>query len=128
MPTDTEARAPTAEVERLAREVMGRERMEMRKVTIADLRSRGPAARLFWLYAGTVWCWDGDTEDEFPFEPFDDPKADFQVLERVRETWPADDSPDRFSTFVMQLGHASDYHVGDYARAALAVLDAEKTR
>ena len=78
--------------------------------------------------------------------PYDDANADVQVLERVRETW-ARDPAGYFGEFVTALGKLADarwradrsgpssispqfcrvlyFRTGDYARAALHVLNTE---
>jgi hypothetical protein len=125
----TETQADTAAVERLAREVMGWELSP--PPPRSTLRGfKGDPDSLRW------WKADGAPVANLAgWDPFADANADLQVLERVRETW----GPGRQKELGDQLrlawmarwGYQADtpehlrYQAGDYARAALAVLDAQ---
>lgn len=78
-----------------------------------------------WQYA-----WQMGAVPEF----FEDPSADYSVLEQVRETWSGDD----LTAFSRKLHEGwcgeyciafpfTDYKPGDYARAALAVVRGRET-
>ena len=105
-------------VERLAREVMGWTEAEWDSDQDRESAYLRAGMRLIWFRTGREW------------DPFSDANADVQVLERVRGTWQEFSRDEtrmrRWYAFKALFTSAVGYEVGDYARAALAVLDATK--
>ena len=58
--------------------------------------------------------------------PFKDANEDYAVLEWARETWSKHSS--EWCDFWFDLPHAGSYKIGDYARAALKVIDHANSR
>ncbi len=61
------------------------------------------------------------------FNPFTDANDDYAVLEWMRGKWLVDGADDKWEWFCEELFGGADYTIGDYARAALKVLDTESS-
>jgi hypothetical protein len=126
--TDTYVQPWTQEqVERLARDFMGWTLRFVKGNTLADLPD-----------GGVLLIYGFGTSFVSRWEPFTDPRADYQVLQRARERlfsfrrlfrdalnaqWRA-----RFGDVAYVALHETldRYQTGDYARAVLAVLDQQE--
>jgi hypothetical protein len=63
------------------------------------------------------------------WNPFTDAAADYDVLQRARNTWAKEyrgNTAEPWSVFSEAVGRGCRYEVGDYARAVLAVLDSQE--
>ena len=65
-----------------------------------------------------VWCY----HDAIPFDPFTDANDDYAVLEWMRKTH-APNGDRVWQKFRSHLHLQERYNIGDYARAALKVLE-----
>jgi hypothetical protein len=74
-----------------------------------------------WTYKAMTRDWS--TKDELPFDPFTDASDDYEVLEWVRKNWNKNGA--NWCSVWFALGHAGSYQIGDYARAALKVLNSK---
>lgn len=63
---------------------------------------------------------DGRAHADWHFNPFTDANADYAVLEWMRGNEWTDKQHELFRSF---LGHSTTYRIGDYARAALKVIE-----
>lgn len=133
-----EAEDEMAQVERLARDFMGWKPWE------TGMGSSGT----YTVYVNGLWvCHGNPLCDQVMFSPFTDANADYQVLQRARvyldhdgrrrvgrtleAVWLArfdlrpsrEDEPAKALQILLSL----EYEPGDYARAALAVLDSQET-
>ena len=77
-------------------------------------RTHGLQGQQYWSIPG------GGGTTELP-DPFTDANADYAVLEWMRDKF--GEPSIGFAEFADYLALAESYRVGDYARAALAVLD-----
>jgi hypothetical protein len=109
------------------------------RIKLAEDRIRLSEA-MGWTYLGLV-ALDGDgsprlwkhpsddlrqnrLQDDLP-DPFTDANDDYAVLEFMRALVKADydNNCELWENFHPELPHITDYQIGDYARAALKVID-----
>ncbi len=80
-----------------------------------------------WEFKGMFRDWS--TKEELPFDPENDANDDYAVLEWMRKQKSdlgVQDFAFTWTKFSKLLGHHCWYKIGDYARAALTVLDKQK--
>ena len=79
-----------------------------------------------WWFKGMCKDWGTKEQLSSYFDPFTDANDDYAVLKFARMAWkPAHtmESHHKWPTFVANLRTPDRYQIGDYARAALAVIE-----
>lgn len=69
------------------------------------------------------WLFNGDYHSHLPFDPFTDANDDYAVLEWMRAKELNMNKSKYAFEFYGWLRSAENYQIGDYARAALKVID-----
>ena len=91
---------------------------------------RMPAAPPYWKCPGKANIYGPYGSDDPPFNPFVNANDDYAVLEWMRDQ-PAIEHKDSYLHLpyldVMEDSLAYEYEIGDYARAALKVIDQGKS-
>ena len=86
-----------------------------------------------WKLVDGVWHGKGSTWASLMFDPFTDANDDYAVLEWVRNQVPTNNNGIKWAShdlgwcFYKHLkDNPAEYELGDYARAALKILEADK--